>query len=46
MRFGKTFASYQLAKRLEAKRVLVVTFAAVADVWKSDLESHVDFSGW
>ena len=26
MRFGKTFASYQLAKRLRAKRVLVVTF--------------------
>ena len=47
MRFGKTFASYQLAKRLEAKRVLVVTFKpAVADAWKSDLESHVDFSGW
>ena len=26
MRFGKTFASYHLAKKLEAKRVLVVTF--------------------
>ena len=47
MRFGKTFASYQLAKKLGAKRVLVVTFKpAVADAWQSDLESHVDFSGW
>jgi hypothetical protein len=47
MRFGKTFASYHLAKKLEAKRVLVVTFKpAVEDAWQADLESHVDFSGW
>lgn len=47
MRFGKTFAGYQLAKRLSAKRVLVVTFKpAVEDAWQSDLESHVDFDGW
>ncbi len=47
MRFGKTFTSYQLAKRLQAKRVLVVTFKpAVEDAWKTDLESHVDFDGW
>jgi len=47
MRFGKTFTSYQLAKKLEAKRVLVVTFKpAVEDAWQSDLESHVDFDGW
>lgn len=47
MRFGKTFASYQLAKRLEAKKVLVVTFKpAVEDAWQVDLESHVDFEGW
>lgn len=47
MRFGKTFASYQLAKRLGAKRVLVVTFKpAVEDAWQSDLESHADFDGW
>ena len=47
MRFGKTFATYQLAKRLEAKRILVVTFKpAVADAWQTDLESHVDFDGW
>lgn len=47
MRFGKTFTTYQLAKRLGAKRVLVVTFKpAVEDAWQSDLESHVDFDGW
>jgi hypothetical protein len=47
MRFGKTFTTYQLAKKLEAKRVLVVTFKpAVEDAWQSDLESHVDFDGW
>jgi len=47
MRFGKTFTSYQLAKKLKAKRVLVVTFKpAVEDAWQTDLESHVDFEGW
>ena len=47
MRFGKTFASYQLANKLGAKRVLVVTFKpAVEDSWKTDLESHVDFDSW
>lgn len=47
MRFGKTFTTYQLAKRLGARRVLVVTFKpAVEDAWQSDLESHVDFDGW
>ncbi len=47
MRFGKTFTTYQLAKRLKAKRVLVVTFKpAVEDAWQTDLESHVDFNGW
>jgi hypothetical protein len=47
MRFGKTFASYHLAKKLEAQRVLVVTFKpAVEDAWQTDLESHVDFTGW
>jgi hypothetical protein len=47
MRFGKTFAAYQLAKKLGAKRVLVVTFKpAVEDAWQTDLESHVDFDGW
>jgi len=47
MRFGKTFTSYQLAKKLGAKRVLVLTFKpAVEDAWQTDLESHADFDGW
>jgi hypothetical protein len=47
MRFGKTFTTYQLARRLGARRVLVLTFKpAVEDAWQTDLESHVDFEGW
>ncbi|MEY8014448.1 DEAD/DEAH box helicase family protein [Mycobacterium servetii] len=47
MRFGKTFATYQLAKKLDTRKVLVVTFKpAVEDAWQNDLESHVDFEGW
>jgi hypothetical protein len=47
MRFGKTFTTYQLAKKLCAKKVLVVTFKpAVEDAWQTDLESHIDFDGW
>src|SRR5712691_7544918 len=47
MRFGKTFTTYHLAKKLGATRVLVVTFKpAVEDAWQTDLESHVDFDGW
>ncbi|MDD6031208.1 MAG: GIY-YIG nuclease family protein [Kiritimatiellae bacterium] len=47
MRFGKTFATYQLAKRLGAKRVLVLTFKpAVQSAWREDLLTHLDFEGW
>ena len=47
MRFGKTFTTYQLARKLGARRVLVLTFKpAVEDAWQTDLESHVDFEGW
>jgi hypothetical protein len=47
MRFGKTFATYQLAKKVGAMKTLVVTFKpAVEDAWQRDLESHVDFDGW
>lgn len=47
MRFGKTFATYQLAKKLGAMKVLVVTFKpAVEDAWQTDLETHADFDGW
>lgn len=47
MRFGKTFASYQLAKRLDFKRVLILTFKpAVLNAWEEDLNTHIDFEGW
>jgi hypothetical protein len=47
MRFGKTFASYQLAKKQGWTKVLVLTFKpAVQSAWKEDLLSHVDFEGW
>lgn len=47
MRFGKTFASYQLAKRMGWKKVLVLTFKPVVKhAWADDLNHHVDFEGW
>ena len=47
MRFGKTFASYELAKKMGFKRVLILTFKpAVQSAWKEDLENHIDFDGW
>lgn len=47
MRFGKTFASYQLAKKMGWQKVLVLTFKpAVQSAWEEDLKSHVDFRGW
>lgn len=47
MRFGKTFAAYQLAKRMGWKKVLVLTFKpAVQSAWETDLKSHVDFKSW
>ncbi len=47
MRFGKTFASYQLARKMGLKKVLVLTFKpAVESAWRDDLLTHVDFEGW
>ena len=47
MRFGKTFATYQLAKAMKMKRVLVLTFKpAVQTAWREDLLTHMDFEGW
>ena len=47
MRFGKTFATYQLAKRMGFKKVLILTFKpAVQTAWHDDLMSHIDFEGW
>ncbi len=47
MRFGKTFAAYQLAKAMGLTRVLVLTFKpAVQSAWEEDLLTHIDFEGW
>ena len=47
MRFGKTFASYQLAKKMGWSKILVLTFKpAVESAWDEDLMTHVDFEGW
>lgn len=47
MRFGKTFAAYQLAKKMNWKKVLVLTFKpAVQSAWEEDIKSHIDFEGW
>lgn len=47
MRFGKTFTSYKLAKKMNWNKVLVLTFKpAVENSWKDDLKNHIDFEGW
>jgi hypothetical protein len=47
MRFGKTFTTYQLARRMGWKRVLVLTYKpAVRNAWRDDLAGHVDFADW
>lgn len=47
MRFGKTFAAYQLARKMDFSRVLILTFKpAVESAWREDLVSHIDFEGW
>ncbi len=47
MRFGKTFAAYQLARKMDWRKVLVLTFKpAVQSAWEEDLKCHIDFRGW
>ena len=47
MRFGKTFAAYQLAKKMGWTKILVMTFKpAVESAWDDDLKEHIDFAGW
>jgi hypothetical protein len=46
MRFGKTFAAYQLAKKMGWRKILVLTFKpAVQNAWEEDLKRHIDFEG-
>lgn len=47
MRFGKTFATYQLAKKRGWSKILILTFKpAVQNAWQEDLDNHLDFEGW
>lgn len=47
MRFGKTFTTYQLAKKMGWKKILIMTFKpAVESAWETDLKTHMDFKGW
>ena len=47
MRFGKTFATYQLAKNMGWTKILILTFKpAVQNAWAEDLANHLDFKGW
>ena len=47
MRFGKTFASYQLAKQMGLSKILILTFKpAVQSAWEEDITTHIDFEGW
>ena len=47
MRFGKTFAAYQLALKSNWKKILVLTYKpAVQNAWEEDLARHKDFHDW
>lgn len=47
MRFGKTFTSYELAKEMGWKRIIVLTYKpAVSGEWRDNLLKHVDFESW
>ncbi len=47
MRFGKTFAAYQLAREMGWRRVLVLTFKPAAEgSWREIIEQHADFGNW
>ena len=45
MRFGKTFTSYQLMKRMGLQKTLILTYKpAVRGSWQNDLRTHIDFA--
>ncbi len=47
MRFGKTFAAYQLALKMNWKKILILTFKpAVESAWEEDIRTHMDFIDW
>lgn len=47
MRFGKTFTTYQLVRKMGWKKILILTFKpAVENSWEEDLTTHIDFQDW
>ena len=47
MRFGKTFASYQLCRKMNFTKILVLTFKPVVEsAWSENILTHIDFDGW
>ena len=44
MRFGKTFTTYQTMVKLNAKKVLILSYKTATDAaWENDLKEHIDF---
>lgn len=47
MRFGKTYTSLEMAKRMDLSKVLIISFKVeVKDSWKNELLGHVDFKNY
>lgn len=47
MRFGKTFTAFQIAKTLQVRKILVLTYKpAVNESWREEIDNHVDFHDW
>ena len=47
MRFGKCFTGLHIAKKLQAQRIVIVTYKPqVIGEWIHAAQNHVDFKGW
>jgi len=47
MRFGKTFSTYELVRKMGWKRVLILSAKTdVKKAWKDDLRNHVNYDGY
>jgi superfamily II DNA or RNA helicase len=47
MRFGKTFTAYEIVRKLNLQRILVLTYKPAVDGnWREDIETHVNYDGW
>ncbi len=47
MRFGKTFAAYELCRLMGLRKILVLTFKPVVEsAWSEAALTHINFEGW